>query len=297
MAEKIRIEVMANGLPGKMGTIVANGLLHHERYSLSLNALTGPNMPKQIEMLEGGPLVDLIEPEIHEKVLEQMAQECALGTLYAIDFCKGAGVAVRNAGLYCATRRPFVMGSTIMGAEAKAAYAEIERMAEESHTPCVVAPNFDVRLNAWMYGLEAMAKGRPGAFTGAKIYLLETHQADKIDKKTGKPETSGTMRAELKGLSLLTGRAIVEADITCVRDPAIQSKLLGVPENWMSWHAYHFLKVFNEHDGVEDSEELIFKRHGGDSYRVGAMLALDWLVDGKNKKYYNTMTDDVLGAA
>lgn len=290
MTERIRIEVMANGLPGKMGTIVANGLLHHERYSLSRNALTGPNMPKQIEMQEGRLIVDLIEPEMHEQVLKQIAEESEMFSSYAIDFCKGAGVAVRNATLYCATGRPFVMGSTIMGSEAKAAYDEIEKMAEICQVPCVVTPNFDVRLNAWMYGLEAMARDRPGAFYGAKIQLLETHQADK-KKKDGTPETSGTMRSELKALSLLTGREITEAKIRSIRNPDVQAKLLNVPEDWLDWHAFHFLKVYDAHDGVEDSEELVFKRYGGECYRKGAMLALDFLVDGKNKKYFNTMLD------
>ncbi len=226
------------------------------------------------------------------KFLEEMAGAYAPGKLYAIDFCKGENVAIRNAGLYCKFKIPFVMGSTIMGdTPAKEAYAQIEKMAEESKTPCVVAPNFDVRLNAWMYGLECMARDRPGAFYGALIKLSESHQKDKINKKTGLPETSGTMRSELKALSLLTGREIIEADITCLRSPYVQAEFLKVPEDWINWHAYHFLKVFNMHDGVLDSEELIFKRHGGESYRLGAMLALDFLADCKNKKYYNTMTD------
>jgi hypothetical protein len=37
------------------------------------------------------------------------------------------------------------------------------------------------------------------------VELLETHQEDKVDKKTGKPETSGTMRSQLKAISALVG--------------------------------------------------------------------------------------------
>jgi hypothetical protein len=71
----------------------------------------------------------------------------------------------------------------------------------------------------------------------------------------------------------------------------MQAKLLRVPSNWVGWHAYHFLRVYDTHDGVQDSEELIFRRHGGECYRKGAMLALDFLAEGKNQKYFNTMVD------
>jgi 4-hydroxy-tetrahydrodipicolinate reductase len=244
-------------------------------------ALTGPDQPKSLEIED--QKMDLLGPTEHEAALSELAKDSQKAK-YAIDFCKGAGVANRNAEMYCRHNIPFVMGST--GAD----YKLIEKIAEETKTPCVAYPNMDIRIVTWMAGIEYMAQNYAMAFKDSKISLSETHQADKVTAE-GKPETSGTMKNMLKTLSALAGEELTPDKILSIRDPNVQSKIIGVPDNWLGWHAYHFFKVSNEHDGVEDSEELIFKRHGGECYRRGTMVALAFLVAGKNKRYFNTMID------
>jgi len=287
MAE--RTTLMVNGLPGKMSKIIAGGILTESRgkYDLMDVALTGPNQLDTL-ILENrlSPAeIHLIPPEEHENTLKEIVENYKNRKVITIDFCKGKGVADRNVQLYCKYRIPFVQGST--GGDPDLP----PRLAEETRTPCVVYPNMDLRIVAWIAGIEHMAKEYAGAFRGSKISLEETHQADKI-KADGTPETSGTMKRTLKAFNRLLGDGnLVETDISSIRDRKTQAGLFGVPEKWLGWHAYHFFKVYDEHDGVEDSEELIFKRHGGESYRRGAMLAVDFLADGKNNKYFNNMID------
>ena len=86
------------------------------------------------------------------------------------------------------------------------------------------------------------------------------------------------MKQMLKNITQLVGEEKTLSDIYSIRDPKVQEKLLDVPENYLGWHAYHFFKFTSEHDSVLDSEELIFKRHGGECYREGSMRALNYLI-------------------
>lgn len=266
--------IMVNGQPGKMATIITAGIARDSKYDLLSTSLTGPD---QIDKTEYSTL---IQPQDHDSHLRQLRETHNKGGLYAIDFSKGEGVADRNAEMYIKHKIPFVMGSTGVSNN----YKDIERMAEEAEVPCVTYPNMDQRIIAWMSGIEHMAKTYSGAFAGANIRLSETHQADKKD-------TSGTMKAMLTGLGRLVGTELTKEDILKIREPMIQANLLEVPNDWIGWHAYHFLKIYNQHDGVEDSEELTFKRHGGECYRLGTMQALNFLIEGKNTKHFNTMVD------
>ena len=276
-----KIMVMVNGLPGKMAGIIARGILKSDKYDLLDNSLTGPGQPEN-ELVTNSRIIGLYHPDDHDEALARI--KSVTPNMYAIDACKGAGVANQNAALYCKYKIPFVILST--GAD----YKLIEKLAEETQTPCVAYPNMDVRIVTWMAGIKYMAENYSGSFEDSKISLAETHQADKVNAD-GKPETSGTMKNMLKHLGDLVGDELLPEKILSVRDPNVQAKILAVPDNWIGWHAYHFFKISNEHDGVEDYEELTFKRHGGECYRRGAMLALDFLTVGNWGKYFNNMID------
>ena len=109
--------------------------------------------------------------------------------------------------------------------------------------------------------------------------------------RKNKIDTSGTMKKMLGNLGSLLKEDLTIDDISKVRDPIVQRDLINVPEEWVDWHAYHVFNISNVHDGAYDAEELTFKRHGGESYRLGTMSALDFLTEGKNTKYFNTMID------
>mgnify|MGYP000608737596 CR=1 FL=1 len=162
------------------------------------------------------------------------------------------------------------MGST--GAD----YEMINRLSRETGTPCFAFPNMDRRIVAWMHGISQMAENCPGAFDDADFRLIETHQADK-----GK-ETSGTMKAMLGHLGKLSAKHIPLEEVTRIRDPEVQTRLFGVPEEWVGWHAYHVIKIFDSvpfgSPETRNREDLIFRRHGGASYMRGTMAALDFLI-------------------
>jgi dihydrodipicolinate reductase len=304
-----KIKVMVNGLgaehEGKMARIIAGGIIDSEDYELLLNSLTGPDRPRRAFV---NPLfsknvqkiadIELVRPGYHDDVLERVREK--YDKVVAIDFCKGEGVADRNAELYHKFDIPFVMGST--GAD----YSLIERLAVENENPCVAAPNMDPQIVSFMDGIRYMADSYPGSWEGYLLMLSETHQADKINKETGLPETSGTMKAMLKNLGALTSREVSIGEILSERSPKTQQSLWQVPEQWLGWHAYHIFKVFKPVEGAEDSLVITIKRHGGECYRQGTMKALDWLVDGiqrdlfnnydgsktesqENRRYFNTM--------
>jgi|GEM_PF-92069 len=293
MSEKVN--VMVNGLPGKMAMIIAEGIVKEGRYELIGQALTGPNMPKEVCIGNGEKrkVVSLCKPEDHEEMMDDIHNK--YGAVFAIDFTKGQSVADWNAEMYTGNNIPFVMGST--GAD----YSKIEKLAVEIEVPCVAAPNMDPQIVSFMDGIKYMAEHYPGSWQGYSFALSETHQADKKD-------TSGTMKAMLKHLGSLADRKLIIEDILSERDPRNQMVYWQVPQEWTGWHAYHIFKSFKLYDDVEDSLAITLKRHGGECYRQGTMMALDWLVDGvkrnlfdtydrskpvsqDNRRYFNTMFD------
>src|SRR3989338_3187674 len=265
MSSKI-YPVMVNGLPGKMAKIIAGEIFtdeakafladlpepHFPGLNLLKYSLTGPNMPSEVHIPEeidpliadsfDGYSIELVAPENHKEFLCNLRMD----NLLAIDFVKGEGQANKNAELYFENKIPFVMGST--GAD----YEMIDKLARKTKTPCVAFPNMDQRIVALMYGISQMAEKCPGAFEDTEYDLMESHQVDKKD-------TSGTFKEMIKHLSRLGEKEVVLDDITKLRDDSgVQAKLIGIPKNWIGWHAYHFLKVSDD-DG--SSEELTFKRH------------------------------------
>jgi 4-hydroxy-tetrahydrodipicolinate reductase len=290
MSEKAHFNVLVNGLggegTGKMASIIARGILNSDDYRLCDIALTGPGQPESVWVhvqpgSRSDKQVSLIPPEKHEEVLEKFSrQPCPH---IAIDFCKGDGVADRNAELYCKYNIPFVMGST----GAKDDYANIEKLAIEHEVPCVAAPNMDPQIVSFMDGIRYMAEHYPGSWEGYSFELSETHQADKINKETGLPETSGTKKAMLKNLGALANRKLIIGDILSERNPRNQMIYWQVPELWAGWHAYHIFKAFKPVENGEDSLAITLKRHGGECYGQGTMKALDWLIDGINRDLFN----------
>jgi hypothetical protein len=284
--------IMISGLDGKMAKILAEGILRvrsgEEPFNVPLElceyGLTGnPNL-EDIKFFEGDAAkrqrVMLRQPQDHDSLLGKKRKDID----YIIEAAKGEGVADRNAEMYAKYQIPFVMLST--GAD----YGYIDAITKKAGIPCVAYPNMDTRIVAWMYGIGKMSEDLPGAFKGAIVKLDETHQADKVNKD-GKPETSGTMKQMLINIGRLTGEEMTTADIYSIRDPKVQESILEVPKEFIGWHAYHFFKFFDNHEMVQDSEELRFERHGGECYRKGAMRALEYLIKGNPTPGRHTMID------
>lgn len=300
--------IMISGLDGKMATILAQGILRIENEKdyfpvplvLCNVGFTGKSANYDtIIAANHSKGIHLIEPKDHGAFLanpcayynklitdDKPKKEDELKINYIIDACKGEGVADRNAKMYAKHKIPFVMLST--GAYDE--YTHIDRVTKEAGIPCVAAPNMDARIVAWMYAIQKMSEDLFGAFKGANVDLIESHQADKVNKN-GKPETSGTMKQMLRYTSELVVKDCIIDDIKSIRDPNIQKKELKIPDKYISWHAYHLIRFSSDYGGNPDSEEIVFTRHGGECYKDGAMRALEYLIKGHPTPGRHTMID------
>ncbi len=212
-----KIVVMMSGLPGKMATLIAKGILEDDRFELANFCLTGPTPP-----LFESP-VPLFPPERREEVLGRKFD-------IAVDFTEPDAVN-SNAEFYCQNDIPFVMGTT--KGDRKALLETVER----SSIPAVIAPNMAGPIVGFMDMIRYGAENYPGLFEGFHLKLSESHQE-------GKKGVSGTATALGKEFNKLgavnqEGEPFNEGDITSIRDKKFQRDVLGVPEDDLDGHGWH----------------------------------------------------------
>lgn len=75
----------------------------------------------------------------------------------------------------------------------------------------------------------------PGALSGYKLQIVESHQS-------GKADTSGTAKAVADSLAKLNASGFGVEDIEMVRDPPAQIAF-GVTESAIAGHAYHTYRL------------------------------------------------------
>ena len=97
-----------------------------------------------------------------------------------------------------------------------------ELLAQQVACPVVICPNTNILMLKFM---ALLAQGGHH-FKGHKIQLIESHQAD----KSSVPGTAVNLAHSL-GLN--------QEDIVSIRDTNQQKNILGIPQEYMSRHAYH----------------------------------------------------------
>ena len=103
-----QINVMINGLPGNVATVIARHILSDERFQLIPYSLTGPEIETENYLVEDKNL-SLIRTDKRHAAMDDII---ALYThLICIDFTHPAAVN-DNAQFYCERSIPFVMGTT-----------------------------------------------------------------------------------------------------------------------------------------------------------------------------------------
>lgn len=152
----------------------------------------------------------------------------------------------------------------------------------------VIAPNMGKQIVAFQTMMDMMAERFPGCFSGYTLKVVESHQRSKAD-------TSGTAKAVVGSFQKM-GLHFEENQIEKVRNAPEQINRMGVPENFISGHAFHTYTVTSP-DG---SVTLEFKHNvcGREVYAEGTVDAALFLwkqaKDGAEKKVYNMI--DVLSA-
>ncbi|KAF8041497.1 hypothetical protein BT93_A0179 [Corymbia citriodora subsp. variegata] len=91
-----------------------------------------------------------------------------------------------------------------------------------------------------------MAEQFPGAFFGYSLKVMESHQSSKLD-------TSGTAKAVISCFKKLGVSFDMDQEyrqIQMIRDPEQQMELVGVPEEYLSGHAFHLYHLSSPNEIV-----------------------------------------------
>ena len=253
----IPISIMINGLPGNMAVNIAKHAMNDDRFRVIPHTLTGPEVTAP-EFTLGIQTIRLIQPDDREQaVVEILRSE---KQLICIDYTHPSAVN-RNAAFYCKHSLPFVMGTT--GGDRK----QIEETVNSSSIPAVIAPNMGKQIVGFQAIMAYAANNFPNLFRGYSITVRESHQK-------GKADTSGTAKAMIGYFNSL-GVPIDESDIVKERDTDTQKDKLGVPEKFLSGHAWHTYTLISEDQTVEF--QFTHNVNGRDIYAKGTLDAVIFL--------------------
>ena len=251
------INVMINGLPGNVSTVIARLIQRDNRFNLLPLSLTGPEIEDPTCMI--GPLeVNLIRPDNRESALTDVCQKTA--PFIVVDYTHPSAVN-SNAACYCRYNLPFVMGTT--GGDRTA----LVNIVENSQTTAVIAPNMAKQIVGFQAMMEWASRTFPDLFKGYALTIRESHQQ-------GKADTSGTAKAMVGYFNRL-GVDFSADDIEMERDPDRQSDVWGIPETYLGGHGWHTYALVSGDQTVKF--EFTHNVSGRDIYAQGTMDAIVFL--------------------
>jgi 4-hydroxy-tetrahydrodipicolinate reductase len=273
------IKVVVNGIPGKVACAAAAHVQADTRFELLPVSLTGPDIQPS-EHAVAGVGIALIRPEGRETAMT--SARARYGRFLSVDYTHPSAVNP-NAEFYCRLGLPFVMGTT--GGDR----AALEEAVRRSDTAAVVAPNMAKQIVGFQAMMEYAADTFPGLFQGYTLEIRESHQK-------GKADTSGTARAMVRYFNRL-GVPFTENQILMERDPEAQKTRWGVPEQYLSGHAWHTYTLVSADRTVRF--EFTHAINGREIYALGTLDALVYLQkkldEGARGKLF-TMIDVLKGA-
>jgi len=244
------MNIMVNGMPGKMAQIVAE-VCARRKLGVIPFSLTGEALAEY----NGFALLGVVE---RENKIGQILKEYP--NLIAVDYTHPNAVN-GNAEFYVKHKIPFVMGTTGGNREA------LMTLVKNANHPCVVAPNMAKQIVALQAMLEWTAKNFPQVFSSYDLKVVESHQKTKAD-------TSGTAKALVKSF-LEMGAKGEEPIIEMVRDEDTQISRMFVPSEHLNGHAFHTYAL----DSKDKSVHFEFRHNvcGREIYAEGTADALEFL--------------------
>jgi 4-hydroxy-tetrahydrodipicolinate reductase len=251
------VHVLVCGLPGNMARNVASHVLADSRFSLVPLSLTGPGILAREDTVAGKTLA-LVPPEKHAEALAKARQEYP--RLVAVDYTHPSAAA-GNTRLYAAAGIPFVMGTT--GGDRK----QMTETVAASSVPAVISPNMSREIVGLTAMLTYAANSFPGLFKGYSLSVRESHQH-------GKADTSGTAKALVELFGQMGAKNAPEG-IVMERNPQRQREVWGVPEEYLSGHAWHTYTLVSPDNTVKF--EFTHNVCGRDIYVHGTLDAVAWL--------------------
>lgn len=266
------IPLFMSGLPGRMATAVAEAAIDATDINLETLALTGAN---EVEQKIGTCSIELVHHHDSDRFLKSIQEKP--GSV-VVDYTHPDAVR-GNVELYTQNRIPFILGTT--GGD----YSEIEALVVKSKTPAVIAPNMALPIVAITSMLTQAREEYPGVFDGYELTVRESHQK-------GKADTSGTAKALISQWQGM-GADFKDENLSLCRDPEVQKSDWGIPDEYLSGHAYHTYDL-NSEDGTAHFS-LSHNILGRKIYALGTLHALRFLskrLDDPVVKSYNMI--DVL---
>ncbi|MFZ2310236.1 MAG: dihydrodipicolinate reductase C-terminal domain-containing protein [Patescibacteria group bacterium] len=221
-----KIQVIVNGLPGKMAWAVAEAVINSNDMIFIPRSLTGPEIISK-NIIVGGVPVELFGPD--EKSLAIIEQADV-----NIDFTHPSAI-VDNVEFYTDHRIPFVMGTT--GGD----LGFIRKKVSESGINAVVAPNMAKEIVLFQAMLEFVAEKFPGGLKDFSLEVSESHQK-------GKADTSGTAKAVIASFNKL-GIPFSTDQIDKKRTES-NYESWGVPREFWEGHGWHTYTLKKPDDSV-----------------------------------------------
>ncbi|KAL3627704.1 4-hydroxy-tetrahydrodipicolinate reductase 2, chloroplastic [Castilleja foliolosa] len=222
--QQLNIPIMVNGCTGKMGRAVLEAAM-----AAGLNpvpvALGGPEDSGKI-LDFGGKQIEVDGSSDREAALSSVFKDYP--NLIVVDYTV-PGAVNDNAALYSKVGVPFVMGTT--GGDRELLYKTVA----DSKVYAVISPQMGKQVVAFLAAMEIMSEQFPGAFSGYDMQVMESHQAGKLD-------ISGTAKAVISCFEKL-GASFDPEQVQQIRDPRVQVEMVGVPEEYLSGHAFHMYNL------------------------------------------------------
>lgn len=281
------MNIMVNGLPGKMASAVVNAIVDHSvshqknnsrpDFSLVPYSLCSSRHDGYFPVgREGSYLfLPLIKPDQREEMIAIIKKEHP-GCFISIDYTVPDAVN-DNANFYCQHNLPFVMGTT--GGDRNA----LEERVRQSNTVAVIAPNMATPIVVFQAMMEYAASHFPRSLGQYQGRITESHQARKKD-------TSGTAKAVVGSLQQLGVSCSVE-EIDKIRSVPIQLEA-GIPAEFLEGHGWHTYTLRSPDGTVK--LEFTHNVNGRRVYAEGTLRAIQFLEKkiqaGEKGKVY-TMID------
>jgi 4-hydroxy-tetrahydrodipicolinate reductase len=251
------IRVMVNGIPGNVARIVAERVIENGSLQIVPFSLTGPEIQEsEIEVQK--TIIRLIHPQDRDPLIEQVKKDYT--PFISVDYTHPEAVNA-NAAFYCHHRLPFVMGTT--GGDRHL----LEEAVMASPVCAVIAPNMAKQIVGFQAMMAYAAENFPNLFRGYHLKIKESHQL-------GKADTSGTAKAMVTYFNRL-GLDFNVTDIQMERDPEVQRSRWGIPEEYLTGHAWHTYTL--ESDDGTVRFQFTHNVNGREIYARGTLDAIRFL--------------------
>lgn len=198
-------QLMINSVTGKMGQAVAEAAVRAGVEVIPFS-LCSPSEEGQTSVKVAGHSIELVGAKGRDEAIQRLKSQYP--RLLMVDYTV-PDVIHQQAATYIRNATPFVMGTT--GGDRAKLLADVQAAGLYA----VIAPQMGKQVVAFQATMEAMATSFPGAFSGYKLEVVESHQSTKKD-------TSGTAKAIVSSFERLG--ASFDGNIVMVRDKESQTR-------------------------------------------------------------------------